>query len=241
MDTNVALRYAVEDLIDERNRELYEELTSRITISLGPGADSYWSSQLNGDTGIILSAPTAHPISCFTHEMLHLKLRLDGLTMPYVFSASPVDKFTLSFFYNELAHHRMFPRFYAMGFDAREFYNDADADASLTLLQQEMTRLKESRRRSRANLAGLDVARPYFLLYSPGWKRGGMQRVAEQLDELADRAFLRTLDAILLEWIESDSLDLRRPFARIFKACGITDIGFSLSKDGEEMLLSREV
>lgn len=240
MNTNVEMQYRLEDLVDDKNKSLYDELSSRITVTLAPSADHYWGSRLQENTGVVFHSPTNYPGPCFAHEMLHLKLRLDGLTMPFVFSASQVDKFTLNFLYNELAHHRMFPLFLGMGYDGREFYNDFDADQSLGLLQSEIARLKVQRRSSRSQLSGLDVARPYLLLYSPGWKRGGMRRIAEQLDEVAERSFLKEMDSILMGWIESDTLDMRQTFARIFKACGITDIGFAATESGEEMILSRE-
>lgn len=233
--------YTIDQLVDDRNRALYNEVNARLPLRLETSTIPYWGSQFGEGTATIAMVPTEHPVASFTHELLHLKLRLDGLVRPTAFTARQIEMDTVNFFYNELAHHKMFPLFLAMGFQPSEFYSQLDAAQSHDLLSIDLARLRMRRRAERSLLAGLDVARPYMLIYAPAELRASMVRYAQQLDELADRRFLRMLDETLIEWIETDTLDMRRTLARIYHACGIADVGFGFDAEGADMVLAREV
>jgi hypothetical protein len=233
--------YTIDSLVDNRNQALYTEITAQLPLQLEPSTIPYWGSQFGQESATIFMVPTEHPVASFTHELLHLKLRLDGLVRPTAFTARQLEMDTVNFFYNELAHHKMFPLFLGMGFQPNEFYSQLDAAQSHDLLAIDLARLRMRRRAERSLLTGLDVARPYMLIYAPAELRASMVRYAQQLDELADRRFLRMLDDTLIEWIETDTLDMRRTLARIYHACGITDVGFGFDSEGGDLVLAREV
>ncbi|MBL7987112.1 MAG: hypothetical protein JNJ94_03510 [Chlorobi bacterium] len=231
--------YTIDNLVDDRNRALYTELNAQLPLRLETSTVPYWGSRFGAESATIFMVPTEHPVASFTHELLHLKLRLDGLIRPTAFTSRPLDLETVNFFYNELAHHKMFPLFLGMGFQPDEFYSQLDAAQSHDLLANDFAQLRMRRRSERSLLIGLDVARPYMLIYAPSELRASMVRYAQQLDELADRRCLRMLDDMLIEWIETDTLDMRRALARIYLACGLTDVAFGFDSEGSDLVIAR--
>ena len=69
--------FTIEQLIDDRNRPLYDEIAAQMRLELReePIPEEGWGSQYraNESLGIVFHAPTPYPQACFTHELLHIK------------------------------------------------------------------------------------------------------------------------------------------------------------------------
>ena len=112
------MHYTIEQLVDDRNRALYEFVSTRVTLEVldEPNPDEGWGSQYLPDKNLaqILCSPAAIPQASFVHELLHVKFELDGYLRPKHFLVSdPSHELRnyqqwaggfLTYAYNQLMH-----------------------------------------------------------------------------------------------------------------------------------------
>jgi hypothetical protein len=108
-------------------------------ISYGDSDDDSWGTTVT-TAGTILTAHDEHLESCLAHELLHLWLQARGYRRIRRGVSSFDETGWLGQFItaldNELQHHRMFPRYLALGLDPRWFYGSSDQQTAACLEAQ---------------------------------------------------------------------------------------------------------
>jgi len=236
-DTRANWPYVLDDLVDDRNRDLYDEVVGKAELVLVESTDTAWKEELKGQKVYIHYAPTGHPISSFTHELLHAKLGLDGLTAPLVVYNEGISNNIIQFIWNELQHHKMYPMFHRMGFLADEFLNDSDSADSLELLERDVPRLEELIG-TRSNADGLAVLLPYLVIRSPHESREVIATFEDRLRGISDPSFLGKVDAILDNWVSQEPANPSWTLAALFNVCNLPKIGFSLTGKKEDLVIA---
>ena len=110
----MAYMYTLEYLLDDKNTALYESLEARVDIILVDSDTDSWTSKLSEDVAYIGVLKSDYPAACFSHELLHMKLELEGMDHPYFIDNENLGESAtelVSFLYNQLAHHKMYPEF----------------------------------------------------------------------------------------------------------------------------------
>jgi len=225
-------QYAIRDIVSTDNEDLYKEISSRISIILKKQTGS-WSAHIDASgTAIIGYNRSAYPDAAFAHELLHIKAELDGLRDPYL--RSSVEGFSweiLRFIINHLAHHRIYPEFYDMGFNEEEFLNDNDEAETLQLLRRDVPKLEDVYRQVQKPMDGLIVLMPYLVCVSPHETNLVVHQFKERLEKIAEPSFIKAVNAILEEWRTSKRMDYCLTLAKLCKACGYMNISFAPQSD----------
>lgn len=122
----------IEDLLDIKNRDLYEFVRQSLSLSVAETTEPYYGLFTKGNSAIIYVPKGKTSPSSFAHELLHAELKIKGIlfsTKPSVserpllipiFSENLSDHIT-----NVMEHRKMFPKFVAMGYKEEEFLADA--------------------------------------------------------------------------------------------------------------------
>lgn len=122
--------YEISELIDERNHVLFNEIASTYDITIVKSTDDFWTSRLDGDKVEISFTNSKCPQACFTHELLHIKLRQQGYATPF-FNPGQYDtgniKDLISFFDDFLQHIKIYDDFISLGYSRNLFLNDNDS------------------------------------------------------------------------------------------------------------------
>lgn len=227
--------YDLAQLVDDRNRALYEETAAQVQIDLQPSNDAYWGERLDGSKLTIEYAKSTHPVGSFAHELLHGKHDLAGRARP----ALQLDNVTSqaewddvgnrcsqlkTYFYNSLIHHRMFPEFTALGFPANEFLADADAE-DFRRVPNDLRKL-ESLKRNGKSIPVTSIALLYFTIRSPESAGPDADALRKRLRKLNDHAYY-ALEKLLAKWNDDPAPDVRRYLGHLFFLCGEIKAGFS--------------
>lgn len=231
-------------LVDERNRPLFDDVAMRAKIVLSPSDRTTWTSFLDRDRSVaeIGFAETAHPKECFTHELLHMELELSGLRKPYFVDEEGVKKELIGHLFNEFAHHKMFPRYVAMGFLPERFLHDSDVRESRAFLEQEVAELEEAASLLGGSpVRGLRLGLAYLFSMSPHDRGMPLSLTVSRLRAIADPAAIAGIDKVLGQWVGTHSLDSRYVFAGFFRACSMLRIGFSLTGKRDDMIVAGDV
>lgn len=135
-------------LLDEKNKELFDFVSTRIPISVCYGTeDNYGVFQRNNKAVIHIPKDNYSPDS-FAHELLHVLLSTYGVNigasiklqkneskqLSMVISDALADHIT-----NVLEHRKIFPRYIALGYDKMSFLSDA---SSPVLTNEEISQLR---------------------------------------------------------------------------------------------------
>lgn len=239
------MTYDLRDLVDDKNTALHEHLATRIDISLEDASGELWTSKLSEGVAYIGVGESDYPTACFAHELLHMKLELDGMVHPQFIDDEGLQDASgqVQFFYNQLAHHRMYPEFAEMGYPPEQFLHDSDPVQSRRLLKEEVSRLeRQFRRGGDEPLRGRDILVPYLsLLRSPHDESTLMSRKGQRLVRIADSCFLNRIDRVLETWVVDRSLDCCLSLARLFKLAGFPGMAFSPTGSCEDLIKAREV
>lgn len=123
----------VADYIDNRNAQLWQEIKVSVQVRIEPSTEPnygcYWESK---DSVIIFVTNTPNPAS-FAHELLHIKLSIDGLraggcfrtvmqqnkVLGSIFTKGAIDHVT-----NCMEHVKMLPYFLNLGYANEDFLSD---------------------------------------------------------------------------------------------------------------------
>jgi len=223
--------YKIEDLLIERNKLLYEEVSKSLKITLKKM--DFWGSQTIQKEVLIAYSDSIHPSSCFTHELLHAKYHLKGLTIPTIYNRKNLSNELFVFIFNQLSHHKFFKEFCEMGFKKEEFLHESDikqvkieAERVISQLEKEFSEVGELN-------GSISLLTPYLMLISPHDKTNTSLDYINRLKAIGKETFFETIDSILLEWTNQSSYDSSFTFARIMKACNYQEIGFSINGEKE--------
>ncbi len=239
------IHYTLKDLLDDKNAELYETLVARVKINLKVSNDDCWTSVLSENVACIGVLDSAYPAACFSHELLHIKLELDGMTRPFFIDNEDFGEFgseLISFLYNELAHHKMYPEFLEMGYSPEQFLYDSDRKDLRRRLRQDVPKLERRCRKQSGKLqGGLAVLMPYLILKSPNDADRPMLSIGERLVKIGDPRLLSGVDKVLDTWVKAPTLDCCLSLAQLFKLAGRPRIGFSLTKSYNDLIKAANV
>ena len=241
----MAYMYTLEYLLDDKNTVLYESLDARVDIILVDSDADSWTSKLSEDVAYIGVLKSDYPAACFSHELLHMKLELEGMDHPYFIDNENLGESAtelVPFLYNQLAHHKMYPEFVEMGYPSKQFLYDSDRKDLRKLLSRDVPKLERKYRRQKGKLqGGMAVLLPYLTLMSPHDTDRPMPSIGQRLVQIADPCLLSGVDRVLETWVKDPSLDCCLSLARLFKLTGLPRFGFSLTKSQDDMIVAGNV
>jgi hypothetical protein len=228
--------YSIADLVDDRNRALYESVAARATLILTASTDNSWGAVLKGTVASISCAPTRHPVASFTHELLHIRYDLDGMSCPGCLPRAATEQLAklteriqgnAPFFYNQLMHHRFFPEFSAMGFPANEFLNDQDSAGPKDGEPDPAKNLKTLQglhRESGCTLPLRLVILPYLFFANPHVDPGERKARFKDFKKIAGNDVYH-LSHLFRRLVHDPKPDMRWYLARLFYLCDMIDVG----------------
>lgn len=234
--------YKIEDLVSEYNEALYKEVSAKTFIRLEKQL-SGWSAKIDENgVAIIGYSKSNYPDAAFAHELLHIKAELNGLKDPFVRSDEPdIDWELIRFFINQLAHHKIYPEFYDLGFTDDEFLNDNDLLETRILLQRDVPMIEEIFNNLCEPLEGLIILLPYLVCVSPHETSEEVSKFKERIIKISKPSFIETIDEIISEWTISNRMDYCLTLAKLFKACDKLKISFAPQTDIENAISATSV
>ena len=229
--------YQINDVISDYNRDLYNEVSSKIKIELKKDYSLGWTAKIKDNKAIITYNKAEFPDACFSHELLHIKYELNGLEMPFVKDEEGAGSI-IPFIFNQLCHFKIYPDFYDMGFNEEEFLNDKDKDETIHLAKRDLRLLKETYIKNGIILGSAALLLPYLVLKSSHDKSDSTTQFIKELKSYGNTNFFDEVDAILGDWMNNVSIDSSMTFARLFKACNMLRVGFCLSGEDQDIIIA---
>lgn len=233
------MTYTIAELIDDRNRALYDEIASKMPIVLDKSDDDGWGALTKEGKGFIYYAPSRYPVSCFTHELLHLSFDLRGMGRPgFTVRSTPAKqqevydqiKQQLSFIYNQLIHHKIYKEFISTGFPREEFLAEADKQEANNCAKRDLPKLKAFKKKNKLEIPCSVFIYPYFFLRSPDDATAESRRLLKDLRNISDQSFYK-VNAIIRELQDDENPDMRKYLGKIFLLCDQPDVGFGYSEN----------
>lgn len=126
----------IDKLLDDKNRELYRFVSSRMTVSFEISPYSVYGVHTQGDTVVFYIPDNNLSTASFAHELLHVKLHVLNIYMPASMMLQlaticecnfSISQGLSSHIGNVLEHEKFFSDFIAMGYHEREFISDYDS------------------------------------------------------------------------------------------------------------------
>lgn len=195
-------------LSDKRLDELHAHIKDKVNIRYSKVSGSTWSSNMEGQNALIEYSDCSHPSSSLAHELLHLDTQLSGyrrLRIAFSNVGEPQSQNTLlTALDNELQHHKFYNKYLSLGFDAKYFYSDDDADTEQYL--------RETCKLSYNSL--LDLVPQYLTAIAPGGSipADTQSEIRESFLSVNDELYRESLIKIeghISEWKQSKSFDVR--------------------------------
>jgi len=206
-----------EKLIDERNRELYDSVRKHYKVNLKKSDDHMWGSHIEKDAVIITHSKTNHPISAFTHELLHPDTQIKGYKRIRGGVSLDMESHKhlvriCSCLDNELQHHKMFDKFVGLGFPPNEFYNDLDSETIPYL--EKIVELKGE--------PFISLCVDYLTLIAPGGvipkdKYTELQQKFYSYDNGKFENQIKVIDKIIADWKNDSSYNAEQYIIQFFK------------------------
>lgn len=233
-------KYTISDVVSEYNEDLYNEVKERIEIKLEKNNNLGWSAKIVDNIAVITYKKSDYADACFAHELLHIKYELNGLKAPLVIDQENISSI-LPILFNQLCHHKFYNEFYNMGFNEEEFLNESDNTDIDNLAKRDIKLLEEIYKKSGTISGSIPLLLPYIVLRSPHDMTESTQKHIEKLKQLGDINFFNTIDEILLDWTNTDTLDTSLTLARIFKAVKRPKVGFCLSGNRDDIIIAGDL
>ncbi len=236
------LIYKIEELVDSKNQNLFNEIKSKTNIELINEEGDSWTSKLYNEKATIGIKKSEYPIACFTHELLHIKYELLGMKCPFFVDEENIGAEMIGHLYNEFCHHRFYKEFIELGFEPEQFLNDYDKKQFKQTLSEDIPKLeKVFKKNKNIPLKGLMVALPYLMYLSPNQVGLSKPKKIERLENISSKDFIRDLESLIIEVTNSNTYDLSKYFAKFFKLCNKPKIGFSLEKNHSTLVVAGNV
>ena len=208
--------YKIEDLITDKNRELFNQVDKKYKVKLEKSSGDTWGFKIVDGFGIITYVETNYPESCFVHELLHLDTQLHGYrNLKYGFSDAFMNEELVGIIKaldNELQHHKMFTKYIELGYDEKEFYIDSDSET--------YQKLKSYIKNHKYQPAQRFVQ--YLSLLAPGGTLNDKQilfldEAFKKLDKNAYRGFFENIQKVIKDWTNDESYDAEPYLKRLFE------------------------
>jgi len=219
-------RFALTDLLDNRNRALYNHVSALRPVELEPSSGDGWAEETEAARVAIYVGSSAYPSACFAHELLHAKLELAGWRRPIVNSVEPGEHELVAFLWNQLSHEKIFDEFRALGYPPEHFLNDNDVKQAFDIYKRDMPLLKRLHKKAGGRPIRGPIAIPYIVSRSPHERHLARPPVVAKMLRLADQSYLAQIDALFADWKADTSHDAAGVFARLYKLCGFSDVAF---------------
>jgi hypothetical protein len=223
----------IEDLISEKNKELFEKVNKVYPVTLSDSNDDTWSSNIVDNKSIITYCDTKYPESCFTHELLHIDTQIRGYKRLKVgisaFDQTDYFKTLMSALDNELQHHKMFTEYEELGYPKEQFYIDTDTQTEnylRTYLSKKVITFKPTFLR-------------YLTLIAPrgtitGKVKKELKNKFKQLDKDKFKDYFNHIDEQFDKWGKDTSFDAEPYLKEIFIVISggeFTWFGYGKSED----------
>ena len=193
---------------------LLREVSEIYKIKFHRELSDTWTSQVEGNELHVGYVKTSAPGGALAHELLHGWVQHRGYKR-LIIAVSAIDQTRrfgrlLECLDNELQHHKMYPRFKALGFNPTEFYCDSDDGASKYLHSV----LERPEREL------LDIIPDYLTAIAPGGglteaERAGFDSAFRCISDGRHASALGEIHDAVAEWATSDDFDVRPIVARI--------------------------
>jgi hypothetical protein len=203
------LPYSIDELVDDRNRELYDQVAAVMRIELDDSEDEYWGARSENGVGYISVAPSDSPISCFTHELLHLWFDSKGKSRPNAFwnpEFPNISQQTESFVanlvpyaYNQLMHLIMYTHFVRMGFPPNEFLTEINLNDDYRRIESDLKLLKSQSTNFPHGLPAGMIAYPFLMLKNPHDTSQKLQTLTKKLRTIAGQSYY-DLNKLVTKW-----------------------------------------
>lgn len=227
--------FSIDNFIDSKNRNLYVEVSEKTNIIF---IENYkWESQTYDDLAIIYYVESDDAISCFTHELLHVKYYHLGLKYPSHTAEKNFNKFIASLF-NQLSHHKFFEEFIQLGFEPLLFLSQDMEKKTIIEIEQKIIEL-ENQHKLAEEINLFDLISTYLSLKSPHDTGENVMNSKIRLKAIGNEYLFSTIDSILDDWKHGETLDSSLSIARLLKVYNFLDIGIYNNKG--EVILARDV
>jgi len=234
------LEYKLEDLVSEYSQEIYDEVSNEIEIDLLKDIKEGWSAKIENGRAIITYNKSNYPDACFAHELLHIKYELNGLVPPMIMDNEGVTE-VLPIIFNQLCHHKFYKEFYDMGFNEEEFLYDNDSYQIELQARRDIKILEDLHAKSGDIQGSVVLLLPYISLISPHDQSEKTKSFIERLKKIGDTNFFNKVDAIIGDWVASETLDSSLTLARLFKASNRPKVGFCISGNQADIITTMDV
>ena len=150
-----------------------------------------------------------------------------------MYKRQDIDWALLRFLINQLAHHRIYPEFYDLGFSEDEFLNDNDFNETRIRLKTDIAMIEDIHQKLKEPLDGLVILMPYLVCISPNEINQDILDYKERIIKISKSSFIKEIDNIIIEWQQSGRMDYCLTLAKLFKACNRLKISFAPIMDTE--------
>lgn len=194
----------IENLITDRNKELFERVNAKYPVLLVKTKDNTWASHIENGNTIITFCDTQYPECCFVHELLHIDTQIKGYKRLRVgisaFDQTAFFGTLISALDNELQHHKMFPEFEIMRYQKENFYIDSDTNTENYLRRYVTKKAIEFR----------PTFLRYLTLIAPGGSmsditKSELKEKFKSLNNNSYRAYFDHIDQQFEEWAKTPS------------------------------------
>jgi hypothetical protein len=201
---------------------LLAEISNEVTIKFVASDHDGWGSNMEDGSATIWWSGCRHPSASLAHELLHLRLQLQGYKRARIIISNIADPETnkrlMGAIDNEIQHHKFYADFLAAGFEPHQFYMDSDADTE-HFLDGETNGGPHS---------AASVAINFLTLMAPGGSLtdSAKSRLRDKFDALESgtyRPMLGNIQRILDDWTASPGADATAHIKELLLAIRPTD------------------
>lgn len=225
----------IEDLIDERNNQLYQHIKEHFDVVLEENKDwraEAWDTKTRNGATIILHCPTPFPSASFTKELLRIQAQIRGFR-PVVsgLSLSSLVNERMQTIIKSLNHHflnhKTAREFAVLGYPPEQFQDDDGG--TLDFLRDQLH--SDGHSALMLSLMYLSFIEPLMSL-SKGDKHI-IQNLFDQYDGGKFRQYFERIDNIIRDWAENESYDAEEHMVDFLTNAGINDTWLCYKSDSQ--------
>ncbi len=218
--------FSIDNFIDSRNRNLYFEVSGKTKLNFIES--NKWASQTYDNNANIYYIESSDSISCFAHELLHIKYYHLGLKYLGHTGDNNFNPFIESLF-NQLSHHRFFDEFIQLGFESHSFLHQELENQAMTEIEKKIIEL-EDQHRLNEKVNSFDLLTTYLMLKSPHDTGENAINFLTRLKAIGNEYLFSSIDSILDDWKNGETFDTSLSLARILKVYDFLEIGIYNNK-----------
>jgi len=194
---------SIDNFIDSKNRNLYFEVLGKTNLELIES--NKWASRTNDNGAQIYYIESSDAISCFTHELLHVKYYHLGLKYLGHTGENNFNPF-IEFLFNQLSHHRFFDEFIQLGFEPHSFLNQELEKKAMSEIEEKIFEL-EKQYRLYEKVDSFELLSIYLTLKSPHDISENAVNFISRLKAIGNEYHFSSIDSILDEWKNGETFD----------------------------------